>query len=170
MRKGFLIYEEMRKYFSIYEEAVSHIWLRNCSILISLYMRKIWFSFFISVVEQESRRNTPPPSALSNNTIFFQLISRHISNNNTAAQQQHCFFYWSIRVPLTGPFPVGGEKPVGPLGEVPYVGYPAHLLVQAQQCPRISIHLPGGRANGTSPVESSLVLQREDDTRHLTDL
>jgi hypothetical protein len=25
MRKGFLIYEEMRKYFSIYEEAVSHI-------------------------------------------------------------------------------------------------------------------------------------------------
>jgi hypothetical protein len=25
MRKGFLIYEEMRKYFSIFEEAVSHI-------------------------------------------------------------------------------------------------------------------------------------------------
>jgi hypothetical protein len=25
MRKGFLIYEEMLKYFSIYEEAVSHI-------------------------------------------------------------------------------------------------------------------------------------------------
>jgi hypothetical protein len=25
MRKGFLIYEEMRKYFPIYEEAVSHI-------------------------------------------------------------------------------------------------------------------------------------------------
>ncbi len=24
MRKGFLIYEEMRKYFSMYEEAVSH--------------------------------------------------------------------------------------------------------------------------------------------------
>jgi hypothetical protein len=29
LRKGFLIYEEMRKYFPIYEEAVSHI----CSIL-----------------------------------------------------------------------------------------------------------------------------------------
>jgi hypothetical protein len=28
MRKGFLIYEEMHKYFTIYEEeAVSHIWL-----------------------------------------------------------------------------------------------------------------------------------------------
>jgi hypothetical protein len=25
VRKGFLIYEEMRKYFPIYEEAVSHI-------------------------------------------------------------------------------------------------------------------------------------------------
>jgi hypothetical protein len=25
MRKGFLIYEEMRKYFPIYEEAVGHI-------------------------------------------------------------------------------------------------------------------------------------------------
>ncbi len=25
MRKGFLIYEEMRKYLTIYEEAVSHV-------------------------------------------------------------------------------------------------------------------------------------------------
>jgi hypothetical protein len=25
MRKGFLIYEQMRKYFTIYDEAVSHI-------------------------------------------------------------------------------------------------------------------------------------------------
>jgi hypothetical protein len=25
LRKGFLIYEEMRKYFPLYEEAVSHI-------------------------------------------------------------------------------------------------------------------------------------------------
>jgi hypothetical protein len=33
MRKGFLIYEKMRKYFPIYEEAVSHICLCNCSIL-----------------------------------------------------------------------------------------------------------------------------------------
>ncbi len=31
MRKGgFLRYEEMRKYFPIYEEAGSHIWLCNC--------------------------------------------------------------------------------------------------------------------------------------------
>ncbi len=46
MRKGFLIYEEMRKYFPIYGEAVSYIWLCNCSILnFPIYMRKIWFSF-----------------------------------------------------------------------------------------------------------------------------
>ncbi len=32
MRKGFLIYEEIRKYFPIYEEAVCHIWLSNYSI------------------------------------------------------------------------------------------------------------------------------------------
>ncbi len=31
MKKGFLIYEEMRKYLVIYEEAVSHIWLCNCN-------------------------------------------------------------------------------------------------------------------------------------------
>ncbi len=47
MRKGLLIYGEMRKYFPIYEEAVSHIWLCNCSTLNFLIycMRKIWFSF-----------------------------------------------------------------------------------------------------------------------------
>jgi hypothetical protein len=45
MKKGFLMYEEMRKYFPIYEEAVSHVWLCNCSILNFLIMRKIWFTF-----------------------------------------------------------------------------------------------------------------------------
>ncbi len=49
MKKGFLnlIYEEMRKYFPIYEEAVRHIGLCNCSILnfLKQYMRKIWFLF-----------------------------------------------------------------------------------------------------------------------------
>ncbi len=45
MRKGFLLYEEMSKYFPILEEALSHIWLCNCSIL-NFLMRKILFSFF----------------------------------------------------------------------------------------------------------------------------
>jgi hypothetical protein len=33
MRKGFLIYEEMRQYLAIYEEAVGHIQLCNRSLL-----------------------------------------------------------------------------------------------------------------------------------------
>ncbi len=49
MRKGFLIYEEMRKYFPIYEEAVSHIWLCNCSILNFLIYENNFLFFFISV-------------------------------------------------------------------------------------------------------------------------
>jgi hypothetical protein len=51
MRKGFQIYEEMRKYLVIYEKAISHICLCNRSLLdfLILYMRKILFSFFISL-------------------------------------------------------------------------------------------------------------------------
>ncbi len=51
MRKGFQIYEKMRKYITIYEEAVSHIYgFATAPFWISLYIRKIWFSFFISVL------------------------------------------------------------------------------------------------------------------------
>ncbi len=51
MRKGFLIYvcEEMRKYLVIYEGAVSHIWLYNCSRLNFLIYEENFLSFFISV-------------------------------------------------------------------------------------------------------------------------
>ncbi len=45
IRKGFLIYEEMRKYFPISEEAVSHIWLCNCSIMNFLW-GKLDFLFY----------------------------------------------------------------------------------------------------------------------------
>ncbi len=47
MRKGFN--EEMRKYFLIYEEAISHIWLCNCSILNFLIYEENLIFFFISV-------------------------------------------------------------------------------------------------------------------------
>ncbi len=50
MRKGFLIYEEMRKYFPVYEEAVFHIWLCNCSILNFLIYEEKLIVFFISVL------------------------------------------------------------------------------------------------------------------------
>ncbi len=49
MRKGFLIYEELRKYFPIYEEAVSHILHCNCSTLIFLTYEENLIFFFISV-------------------------------------------------------------------------------------------------------------------------
>ncbi len=48
MRKGFLIYEEMCKYFPIYEEAGSHIWLCNCSIMNFLIYEENLIFFFIS--------------------------------------------------------------------------------------------------------------------------
>ncbi len=47
MRRGFLIYEEMRKYFTIYEEAISHIWL--C--LFPSEFPFIWEEFIISAVK-----------------------------------------------------------------------------------------------------------------------
>ncbi len=49
MRKGFLIYEEMRKYFPQNEEAVSHKWLCNCSTLNFIIYEENLNSFFISV-------------------------------------------------------------------------------------------------------------------------
>jgi hypothetical protein len=50
MKKGFLIYEEMRKYFPKYEEAVSHILLCNCSTLNFLINEENLIFFFISAV------------------------------------------------------------------------------------------------------------------------
>ncbi len=49
IRKGFLIYEKMRKYFPIYEEAISHILLCNCSILNFLIYEENFIFFFIGV-------------------------------------------------------------------------------------------------------------------------
>ncbi len=47
MRKGFLIYEEMGINLAIYEEAVSHIWLCNCSIVdFLIYEENLIFFFY----------------------------------------------------------------------------------------------------------------------------
>jgi hypothetical protein len=56
MRKGFLIYVEMHKYFPIYEEAVSHIWLCNCSILSLIIYEENMIFFFISASRHSSCR------------------------------------------------------------------------------------------------------------------
>jgi hypothetical protein len=45
MWKGFLIYEEMRKYFNIYEEAISHISPCNRSFL-NFLMENLNFLFY----------------------------------------------------------------------------------------------------------------------------
>ncbi len=50
MRKGFLIYEEMRKYFHINEEAVSYICLRNCSTMNFPKYEENSIFFFISAI------------------------------------------------------------------------------------------------------------------------
>jgi hypothetical protein len=49
-RKGFLMYEEMRKYLVVYEEAVSHIRLcnRSCSLLDFFIYEENFVFFFIS--------------------------------------------------------------------------------------------------------------------------
>ncbi len=47
----------MRKYFPIYEEAVSHIWLCNCSILNFLIYEENFIFFFISA--ESNRIHTP---------------------------------------------------------------------------------------------------------------
>jgi hypothetical protein len=54
MRKGFLIYEEMRKYLVTYEEAVGHILLCNRSRLnfLIVYMRKnVYFNLYTKIVD-----------------------------------------------------------------------------------------------------------------------
>ncbi len=48
MRMGFLTYEEMHKYLTIYEEFVSHIWLCNRSFLNFLIYEENLIFFFIS--------------------------------------------------------------------------------------------------------------------------
>ncbi len=48
-RKGFIIYEERCKYLTIYEEAVSHIWLCNSSILKFLINEENFIFFFTGV-------------------------------------------------------------------------------------------------------------------------
>ena len=58
MRKGFLIYEEMRKYFPIHEEALGHILLCNCSI--HFWWGKIFFSFFFSAAGPRRCWASPP--------------------------------------------------------------------------------------------------------------
>ncbi len=90
MKKGFLIYEEMRTYFPIYEEAVSHIWLCNCSILNFLIYEENLIFLFISVYSPSAGYiwwrnygvNNKPTSPCSPNTHrYFSRILRLRTNS-----------------------------------------------------------------------------------------
>jgi hypothetical protein len=56
LRKGFLIYKEMRKKLTIYVEAVSHIWLSKRSYLNFLIYEENLIFFFIGVWYHLSRK------------------------------------------------------------------------------------------------------------------
>ncbi len=78
MRKGFLIYEEMRNYYPIYGEAVSHIWLCNCSILNFPIYEETLIYFFISVATVSSM--TARSAAVEGTktvSVWFAYISRN---------------------------------------------------------------------------------------------
>jgi hypothetical protein len=55
MRKGFLIYEEMHNFFPIYEEAVCHIGLCNCSTLNFLIYKEIVFISACVLINRDIR-------------------------------------------------------------------------------------------------------------------
>jgi hypothetical protein len=55
MRKGFLIYEEMRKYLTIYEEAVSHILYDFATDPFCILMRKTLI-YYLSVWKEGHTR------------------------------------------------------------------------------------------------------------------
>ena len=81
MRRGFLIYEEMHKFFLIYEDAVSHIWLCTWSLWISSYMREILFSFYQcsftlkKVNFQKRKKIMSKPRNLSNSEVVLSSFS-----------------------------------------------------------------------------------------------
>ncbi len=53
MRKGFLIYEEMRKYFPIHEEAVSHLTLQLLHSEFPYISGKFYFLFYQCTVAED---------------------------------------------------------------------------------------------------------------------
>ncbi len=97
MRKGFLIYEEMCKFFSIYEEAVSHIWLCTRSLLISLYMKKLLFDF-LSVQRVLNDFRIPSFLAVCDlATTWIMLLSVSMFLFQLQKIYNRLFFVWKTR-------------------------------------------------------------------------
>ncbi len=78
MRKGFLIYEEMRKFFPIYEEAFWHTVYMN---LHPIPIPCIWGNFiffFISVAWQDGTSNKVLPACQAGNRFLGSLKGSQI--------------------------------------------------------------------------------------------
>ncbi len=108
MRKGFLIYEEMLKYFPIYEEAGSHKWLGNCSTLNFLTYEENLIFFIISAATAKRCDLLHYPSSM-----HFTIIRSTISTTDNVNIQNflvlilclplnHCakrdLFYFATRI------------------------------------------------------------------------
>jgi hypothetical protein len=65
MRKGILIYEEMRKYLIIYKGTVGHLWLCNRSHLNFLIYEENLIFFFYHCLVHKLRRETITKNFLS---------------------------------------------------------------------------------------------------------
>ncbi len=75
MKMSFLIYEEMRKYLTIYEEeeAVGQTWICNRPLLnFLMYLRKIWSCFY-------QRREYPISPPLPNSAKFTRSLQSNYS-------------------------------------------------------------------------------------------
>ncbi len=82
MRKGFLIHEKMRKFLVIYEEAVSHIWFCNSSLLDFLINEEILFYIFLSVQYNCLIKPATSPRCWVCVCVFQRLIFSTFFNTN----------------------------------------------------------------------------------------
>ncbi len=102
MTNGLLIYGEIFAHFLIYLEALPHIWLCNspAPLWISLYMRKIWFSF-LSVYPISPHPH--PPNLISK-------LDRSHTFRKTETEREHAYGRggWGVG---EEPKAYDGEKP-----------------------------------------------------------
>jgi hypothetical protein len=132
MRKSFLIYEEMRKYFPYMRRPLVINDFATAPLWISLYMRKILFSFYQCDREMEGLEiiifTTVPWTRVSFFNTFLQgflqghLLVEHLHNNI-----QYCTHYYTGHVCETD-F-VSWERPV----HIYVFNLLSHLLLYSRQ-------------------------------------
>ncbi len=113
MRKGFLIYEEMRKYFLIYKEAVCHIWLCNCSILNFLIYEKNLIFFCISVRETVKLQSRGKHLLTWRIFYFVALRIFQQSSLRISPHPLHNLSFLQVAGGASGEQTAGGDAPTG---------------------------------------------------------